>query len=1549
MLRAVRLPVLLAVALAGAALAVPAPPAAPPRAALERLALDLAPVDDPFPIRRLRGSDRALPDLLAQLDGGPVARLARADFEARVRAAARAAAPRALARLTDATYSAELTAGGELAGTAELQFACEAGAGFVPLDPLKLAVRSAAWDDGTGAALAVPPGRAAPAVWSARAGRRALKLEWSLAGTAEPGQRRFELRVPPCPTAQLDLALPADRVPAPGGEVLLTGPFPVPGKPALRLWRVRFGGRAAVAFAVRASGPPAAPAHAKLSARYDLAPGQLSAAFEYDLRPARGTAGEWSFLVDPALRVTDVVTNNRAGWTVDPPEVPDGPRRVRVALRQPGPGGKVLVSAVAPFPDPRAPGAPLPVVRPERAVLEDENWDVRLAPDLRVEGWAPGDYRLADAPAAPEAARALALVGTFVGPGADAPFRRPPTVRAAAHEPEFATVERLEWDLAPDRAALVARVEVRVRRGPLFHLAVRPPPGFVLDRSAPGASELVGHVGAPANGAQALEFARPLLAGQRAELVLEFRGPGAAPGAAVPFPAFAVTGAAERAGWLSVAADPQWALATRAGPGATPGALWGWLCADPPPGARALFLYTGRAPDGTAALAPARPSLRADALVRAERSADGWTATTRFELTASGGAVPGLFVLVPGAPAARAWHLGDPANAVADAVPVPVPPALGGALWAVRFARPLAGGTVLETSARGPVVPVPRVLGAANAARAEAGRAGARVEGDRVVPVPRAPAAVAVTDPYLVTAVRAPGELEAAFGGTARADPGGALAVLLPPGATATAARAGDKWLLPAALAARDAGGAVRVPVPAGGAVRFEVRYRLPAPRGWPTRAFVSPAPRVAGAPAPKRWWAFAPGTLPGWPSRPWEQTADLPPLLCGAPLGEPPALVTRSDDEWVRAGAAATADALAAALAALVLAALFGAFGHPVRMVRGSVLLAAAVAAALAAVELGPPWWARAAWPPLVASTLALAVLLAVLGAHAVRAARAARAAPVAALLALAAGAGAQQPQPVTVLIVTAAHGGEEVVAPRALLDRLAALAVPAPPPVVVTGAEYAVRADDTGARVTARFAVFNPGAREGAVALPLAGARLERATADGKPALPELVRPDVYAVPVPPGAHAVEVRFAVAVTANGPDREVKFGAPDVPGARLTAELPGAARQPVAVGCAGAQRVTAGDRAALDADLGADPGAPKPVHLRWREGAGGAAVLRAREACAWEVREGGAELTCAYLARVEQGAAAGARFEVPAELEVLRVTARALDAADKPGAALPLRDWALAPEQGGVRALRVDFQAPVTGRFAVVFECAPRCPLARSAVLRFPRAVPAAADSVYAFRATGVLAELGEHPGLIAQPADALGEFAAVPDLNFESNPRPRAFKRAPGAAGELRVALRATAPPGVRTASTWHLGPARADASGSVAWSAAPPLALVEFAVPGARVLEVRGPDVRAWNQTGGRVQVWLRAAAREGSFEWYATADRNPAEPLTFDAPPPVVFGSKVVHDEVRARAADGFVVRPERARGWEPLPAPPGEFRARTEAPDAQPPRVLLVPR
>jgi hypothetical protein len=1597
MSRAGWLILVIAVAAGAAVAAVPRPPAAALHAAL-----DLAPIDDPFPIRRVRGTGARLPELMKELEPGPVVRMPRPEFEARVRAAGRWALGAKLApRVVDATLAAELD-GADLVGTAEFGILNAHGvAGFVPLDPLRLAVRGARWSDGTAAVLAVPVGGSAPAVWTDRAGRRALKLDWSLTGTTEPGERRFELRVPPCPTAALELDLPADQVPTVSADVLLTGPFEVPGKPARRLWRFRFGGRSKLEFAVRTAGPAGGVAQAKLSAKYDLAVGQLSASFEYELHPARGSAGEWTFTADPGLRITDVVANNRAGWTVDPPAAPGGPRRVRVSLRQPGPGGKVQITAVAPFPDPIRPNAPLPAVRPQSAVLDDEKLELRIAPGLKVESWAPGDYRLIEstnttggvgglATGALDPARVLVLVGTLLSPGADEAYRRMPTVRTASAEAEFTTYERLAWNLDTARAVLVARLSVRVRRGPLFQLTVRPPPGFALDRGATGSDEQVAHIGAPGAAGQVVEFARPLATGQQAEVRLEFRGPGARVGEEVSFPALTVLGAAERDGWLSVTAPPVWAVATRAGAGACPGGLWGWLVTDAPPDARAVYLFRGHEPDGAATLTAARPVVSADALVRLDAAEGRWTATTRFTVTATGGVLPVASAFVPGPPdaAGRLWKLLDETNTITDAVPVPwdllaLAPLLapgdvraglvgararggpGGTLWVLRFARPVAVA-VLESTAVGPPtsapaaeLPVPRVLGAKQTVRTEVSpglkdRWAPELSGEFVSlrPVPAQGGELelgSVSDAYLVTAVRAPGEALAAFGGAVRDSRGGTLRVTLPPGAEVRGVCVAGRWLSPAACAERGADRALCVPISVGPAVRFEVRYRLVAPPGWPTRRVESPVPEVSGGtPSVRRWWAYAAGTLPGWPARPWETTTDEPRLL-GGPLGsgERADVVTQSDDEAVRVGAARTADALAAGLVgALVVFGLIAARrGRP----RGAVLLGAATGAGLLVVELGPPWWARAAWPPLCASTGALGGALVALALRRRGATPAGAAVALVLVLAYSLGATAEPAAPATVLIVPTAGGGEEVVAARAVIERLDAQAQPQPPAPVVTAAGYAVRVEDGAARVIAKFVVhaFRPG--DNTLTLPLSDARLERATVDGAPAFPAAPRPDAYALAVGgPGRHEVELRFAVTVFTTGPERELRFGVPEVPEARVSASMPGAARLPQVVGRVGRQvAVTGGDRATITADLGA----AKTVHLRWREGAAGATVVKVREACVWDVGEARAALTAAYLARVEQGTAVGLRFEIPAELEVLRVAARTTDA---PAGPIPLRDWTLAAEKGGGRLLRVDFQAPVAGRLLLVLECAPRKPLTRQPVLRFPRVsfgtVTGEVESVYGLRATQVTIDNVGLGGVIDFPIDALKDFTAVPDLRLDPANPVRAFRPSAGVAAELHPTLHIGEPLTVRTATAWHVGPHRAAATGTVSWQTKEALPLIEFALAGVKVLEVRGPDVVAWSQSGGRVLVWLRTGTRDGAIEWTGTVvpvppGKAPA-PFAFDPVHPVVAHAKTTADEVRVKPIDGWAVHADRSRGWQSVPG--SELKFHTDLPAAPPLRVRLAP-
>src|SRR5439155_12277857 len=150
--------------------------------------------------------------------------------------------------------------------------------------------------------------------------------------------------------------------------VLLTGPFPLDNDAARRMWRFRFGGRSRLEFVVRGAddGQRAGAIQADLVGRYDLTPGQMACAFEYDLKPARGPVTEWAFTFDPGLRVTDVAVNNRDRWWVDG-------NRVHVALREPGAGGKMLVTAVGPLADPaRGPNPPLPMVRPVGAGVDAE-------------------------------------------------------------------------------------------------------------------------------------------------------------------------------------------------------------------------------------------------------------------------------------------------------------------------------------------------------------------------------------------------------------------------------------------------------------------------------------------------------------------------------------------------------------------------------------------------------------------------------------------------------------------------------------------------------------------------------------------------------------------------------------------------------------------------------------------------------------------------------------------------------------------------------------------------------------------------------------------------------------------------------------------------------------------------------------------------------------------------------------------------------------------------------------------------------------------------
>lgn len=1517
------------------------------------------PVADPFPIRRIRATESHAPALLKQLDAGPLVRLPRTEFEARVRAAGRAAADaKVIPRIIDTRFTATLV-GGDLVGTAELDVLNPAPTPrFLPLDPLRLALGPAMWDDGREAVVGIPNRGGSLAVWVDRPGRQTIRFAWSLSGIEELGERRFELRVPAAAAATLSLDLPTGQVPTvSASDLLLTGPFSLPGEPQRARWQFRFGGRPRLDFAVRSTGNPGVIAAAALAAKYDLAPGLLTCRFEYDLRPAKGTLGEWLFTVDPALRITDVVVNNRAGWTVEAPTVPAGPRLLRVMLRQPGAGGKVLVSAVAPFPDRERPAdSPLPVVRPVNANLDDEAIEIHFAPGQKLETWHAGDYRLTDAQQLADQSRSFSLIGTMLPPGVDRLFRHMPTLRIAAAEADYTTMERLTWRLGMDRATASLHVAVRVRRGALFELAMLLPESYPVSRVGSSPDDLIAHHDV-AGRTTRIEFARPIMAGQSAEFDLELNGPALSPAPqSLPFPTVDLLGTTERVGLLAIVRGSLWAIDPSPGPSARP---LSWLdFAEPrePVDAAVAYRFRGASADGILRLSPARAEFSANISSTTRPIPGGRIDKDIFAIHLHTGALATVAIAEPDADATqRSWHVVGGGNAVASAVVLPLAAwanpfhlvyhpagtAMSGGparVWLIRFARPVTADIGLEAIAtrRSPVLdeaPGPgawSVLGATPDANNNT---------SRTPKIPSGPLAREwkFSSLYLVTAVRSPTDIVVIFGGTVDSLAGTSLPLRLPGGAAVRAAAIGGRWLEPANCRLSE-DGVLRLPVAVSGATRFEIRYRLPPDVRGRVR---SPEPEVpVERPAIGRWWVFGNDVLPGWPFLGWHrgQAADLPPFLGDSPASWAGGLiVSRTAVDEVRVGAVHFADSVGFC----VLAALVALVWPASRRTHSWLAIAVVgIMLALGATSLlAPPWWQHAAVIPLSIGLVVVAAMVVVRGSRLVQ---------VAVLVAVT-GALTQSdlpaqlsPPALVVVLPPDAEGREFIVAPKTVLDQL--IVMPHSPGVVLSSSNYAMTADAAGARVVATYIVNALDDGPAVATLSLADARLEKVTVNKATAFPVAPRPGIYSIPLPGrGRHEIEIVSTVPFSGTGSDRELRFGVPECPVTRLAVDLPGTARQVQVVGRIGRQTMTGGDRVQLQAEVGA----VKSLHIRWREGGEGQATVKVREGCIWDLTETGAELTACYLARVEPGTISSLQFSIPAELDVLGVTARSLD----PAGVAALREWTLGKEATGFRPLQIDFQGPTSGRVLVVLTASPRKTITRQPILRFPKptisSIVAEPDAAYALRTKGLTIEDPGRSGMIDFAPDALTrDFGGVAELRLDPNVPVRVFRPTPGRTPELHPTLRLLAePPHATLETTWYVGPTRAEANGIIRWNGkdAPPL--VEFLLPGVKVVEVRGAEVASWAQVGSRTQVWFRRPVREGEIEWIGT---TAVHNLEFDAHAPRLEEMHLLGDTLRIQATEGYAPRIERDRGWMAVrPGADGMLVFSTTNLATQPVRVRLV--
>jgi hypothetical protein len=940
-------------------------------------------------------------------------------------------------------------------------------------------------------------------------------------------------------------------------------------------------------------------------------------------------------------------------------------------------------------------------------------------------------------------------------------------------------------------------------------------------------------------------------------------------------------------------------------------------------------------------------------------------AATTLTARAADGEFGSLTVFVPDGPGVR-WEVradgakAEPlpggavlptAGVLAAATPwsaaVGAAAAVPGSVWRVDYPRATAGPVAFTVTVRHPANPdaparvlLPTVLGAVNdaprvalgpsaAARYElAGGATLRPRGVIQPLPPEGGPGWAFDGVTLVTRVGADG-LACTFSGTVAAAAGPPLTVALPTGAEVTAALVAGRYVDRPAVVEGDGSGVrwvvLPLPAPGPGGTPFEVRYRLPDDGGAvglfrPAARFASPVPGLpAGPDAVVLRWAVAP-EFRRWPA-----------------LDSPAGPADGGAELTVMSAAAVTAAGYVAAAVVFGIGLTLLARGEVRR--RLPVLFAAGVAGLGAAAQVAPEGWRELIVPPLAAGLLMLValVLFAVRprdrsavdpGGRPLLPSTVSHAHAVAALLTvLAASSAAQAPEAAAVFVVPGPPtdpGRLAVLAPKAVLDRLDALARSPVPPAAITAARYdgSAAAADAPASFTATYEVLVAGDAEHALALPLAGVRLEGVELDGKPAFPRTeAQPDRYVVAVRgAGRHTVTARFVVPPVAAGGDREARFNVPDVPDCRVRFAAPAGATQLDATTRRGAQTTTRdGERPRIDADHGGG----RAVAVRWRDGSAAASkvTVAVREACVWDLTEStGASAVAAFLYRVEGGSVNRLRIEFPDGLEPGRVTVRSGDGRPGPG----LRDWQLGDGPAGWRSLTLGLQAPAEGRVAVVARFAARRPLEGRAVLRFPRAAGAvqAESSLYAFRLNGLEKEDVVPGGVIDYPAEVLGkEFAAVPELGLDRAPPDRVFQR--GAANpEVRLALRPAGEPNGGTAEVaWTVGP-RADAEGVVRGGrAATPL--VEFDLPRTvRLDEVRAPDLQAWGRAGTRVQVWLKKPARDAVVRWTGALAGYPPKDAgaALELPLPRTGTGPVT---VRVRAAEGWAAVAEPEKGLKPL--------------------------
>jgi hypothetical protein len=663
-----------------------------------------APADLP-PLRRVLLPPERVQVELDRAGRGVLRELPRAEFEEKVRrAAAGAESRRHPPRLAEARYRARL-AEGSLAGTGQWKVAWPGpGPALLPLQPLNLALGQARFENRD--ALVADFDGKTPSLLLAGPADHTVAIEWSARAEERPGGLHFDLKLPACPVAVLELDLPADRVASTADGSLLSGPHAAEA-PDRRLWRVGCGGQPGVDLWVRPAGAAARPTLllARQYTTQTLAPEGLEASYQFDLELLHREASELVLECDAELRPYEVAVPGLAGWDLGPPAKSGAPALLTVRLNEPVRYGRetLLVRCLAPLAGGRpeaasAAGAPEPPpvewhspgVRLVDAVPCGETLTLLLQGDLRPDALDAGDFRLtgnAFDPTAGDAGEVQRL--TFAGGGLAGPggVRRRPSLRVRPLGVDYQARELAWWQPTGEPPSLTLQIGYEVERGRLFQLPVLLPAGWDVDRAEmvppgllrnwsvrPTSPEAVPS-GAAGGGEGRLtlvvELQRPLTAAARergeaglpallgrprvptltVRLVPKGNGPG--PGGPLPFPDAVPLRAGHLEGVLAIGYEPQTyqaaLVASAAETELEDDGPWGRQVPD------AVYQYRGRPVEGTLVLRPRPPQVRARCVSDVRLSAGLAAVETRLVLEAESGRPTGVDLSVS-APTPSSGH-----------------------------------------------------------------------------------------------------------------------------------------------------------------------------------------------------------------------------------------------------------------------------------------------------------------------------------------------------------------------------------------------------------------------------------------------------------------------------------------------------------------------------------------------------------------------------------------------------------------------------------------------------------------------------------------------------------------------------------------------------------------------------------------------------------------------------------------------------------------------------------------------------------------------------